>query len=107
MHVFGPFFYVTGLGWAIATGTFATLWWRARARAKAAEQRLGAPLPALGASATDNVQLALDAMAVEVERIGEAQRFTSSLLGGQTRGAGAQPGQATAAEHRAPQANDR
>ena len=107
MHVFGPFFYVTGLGWAIATGAFATLWWRARTRAKAAEQRFGGSLPPLAEPAAGSVQVALDAMALEVERIGEAQRFTANLLAGQSRSVDAPAGQPVAAEHRASRANDR
>ena len=87
MHLFGPFFYVTGLAWAAATAGFATLWLRARARAQAAERRLAegslvAPSPAIAGGEMQQVQAALDAIAVEVERLGEGQRFTTNLLAG-------------------------
>ena len=85
MHLFGPFFYVTGIAWAAATGGFATLWLRARARANAAERRLAenglaAPGVAIAGGELRQVHAALDAIAVEVERIGEGQRFTTDLL---------------------------
>lgn len=90
MHLFGPFFYVTGLAWAAATAGFATLWLRARARAQAAERRLtaeshtapGAPRAVIASGEMQQVQAALDAIAVEVERLGEGQRFTTNLLAG-------------------------
>lgn len=90
MHLFGPFFYVTGLAWAAATAGFATLWLRARARAQAAERRLAeggrgevaTAREVIAGAEMQHVQAALDAIAVEVERLGEGQRFTTNLLAG-------------------------
>lgn len=58
---------------------FAVAWARARERAIRAElarQRL----PAVNDPRLDRLQHAVEAVAVEVERISEAQRFTTKLL---------------------------
>jgi hypothetical protein len=80
---------------------FAVAWVRARDRAARAEERAVqravqavAPAPADWAR-LDALQQSIDAIAVEVERIGEAERFATRLLaeraapGGEGRGAGA------------------
>jgi hypothetical protein len=57
---------------------FATLWVRSRERAVRAESLLeGARL---GAARSDTSGLALDAIAEEVERIGEGQRFLTRVM---------------------------
>lgn len=90
MHLFGPFFYITGLAWAAATAGFATLWLRARGRARELERRLAAGIlvepraaqAVIAGGEMQQVQASLDAIAVEVERLGEGQRFTTNLLAG-------------------------
>ena len=86
----------TTLGFAIA-------WVRARDRAARAEERAAqraAPAVAPGPDPADRgrletLQQSIDAIAVEVERIGEAERFATRLLaervapGGEGRGSGA------------------
>ena len=112
MHLFGPFFYITGLAWAAATAGFATLWLRARARATAAERRLAeggrvASAPALAGGEMQQVQASLDAIAVEVERLGEGQRFTTNLLAGRQAPGGAPSREHTQGEQLPSRPNDR
>ena len=73
-------------GLFVSTITFATLWVRARERSVRAESLLeGARM---GASRNDSSGLALDAIAEEVERIGEGQRFLTRVMSEQaSRGA--------------------
>lgn len=57
-----------------------------RAWAKRVENRDGPPrLPAEVASRLERMEQAIDAIAVEVERISEGQRFTTKLLSDKTR----------------------
>ncbi|MEO8560853.1 MAG: hypothetical protein ABI601_02185 [bacterium] len=58
--------------------TFAALWVRARERAVRAESVLDGVR--LGASRSDSAGPALDAIAEEVERIGEGQRFLTRVM---------------------------
>ena len=65
-------------GLSATTIGFATLWVRARERAIRAESLLeGARV---GAARSDTSGLALDAIAEEVERIGEGQRFLTRVM---------------------------
>jgi hypothetical protein len=78
------------------TVAFAALWVRARERAVRAESLLeGARI---GAARPDSSGIALDAIAEEVERIGEGQRFLTRVMSEQAnRGAlpSRQPGSIT------------
>ena len=69
-------------GTFLSTTVAATVAWiRARDRAIRAEAKLAArPAPAAGDSA--DVMRALDAIAIEVERISEGQRYLTTRLGG-------------------------
>jgi hypothetical protein len=75
-----------GLASIPAMGTLTALWLSARARAKKAEAIVHelTVRPALrGEQAhfgTERIEQAIDAIAVEVERISEGQRFTTKLL---------------------------
>ena len=63
---------VTSIGFAIAF---------VRARERVLRERAERAQPrALESSRTDRIEQAIDAIAVEVERLAEAQRFTSHLL---------------------------
>jgi hypothetical protein len=77
-------------GFAATTFGFAVAWIRARERAIRAEQRAA---PASDGDARfDRLEHAIEAMAVEVERMSEGQRFVSKVLAervGQERDAGA------------------
>jgi hypothetical protein len=65
-------------GLSLTTVSFAALWVRARERAIRAESLLeGARI---GAPRSDTNGLALDAIAEEVERIGEGQRFLTRVM---------------------------
>ena len=65
-------------GLSLTTVGFASLWVRARERALRAESLLeGARM---GAARSDSSGLALDAIAEEVERIGEGQRFLTRVM---------------------------
>jgi len=65
-------------GLSLTTVGFASLWVRARERAIRAESLLeGARM---GAARSDSSGLALDAIAEEVERIGEGQRFLTRVM---------------------------
>ena len=75
-----------GLASVPAMGTLTGLWLSARSRAKKAEAIVHelTVRPALrgeqGRVGTEHIEQAIDAIAVEVERISEAQRFTTRLL---------------------------
>jgi hypothetical protein len=57
-----------------------------RAFAKRLEQRSEAPrIPAEMTSRLERMEQAIDSIAIEVERISEAQRFTTKLLSDKTR----------------------
>jgi hypothetical protein len=79
LMVFGAAFFPVGI-------TLTTLWLGARRRAVKAEEIVHqlAIAPALrgehSGAATEQLSQALDAIAVEVERISENQRFTTKLL---------------------------
>jgi len=80
------FLIVTTGGFAAATLVFVVLWLRARERLIRA--RLTPQNPeALSEDVTHLVQ-AVDAIAIEVERISEAQRFTALTLAERSTGAG-------------------
>ena len=77
---------------AASTLGFAAAWIRARERAIRAEQR-GAP-PTDGDDRFDRLERAVEAIAVDVDRVSEGQRFVGELLAGRTgepRDAGARP----------------
>lgn len=75
-----------GLAFFPVSATLAGLWLSARARARKAEETirqiaLGAHMRAgVQSPSAPDVAIALDAIALEVERIGEGQRFTTKLL---------------------------
>ncbi len=75
-----------GLAFIPAMGVLTALWLSARARAMKAEAIVHelTVLPALrGEQArvgAEHIEQAIDAIALEVERISEAQRFTTKLL---------------------------
>ena len=75
-----------GVAFIPVTATLTTLWLAARRRAQKAEKLVHelAIAPALRGErpgmATEQLGQALDAIAVEVERISEGQRFTTKLL---------------------------
>jgi hypothetical protein len=76
---------VLGLAFLPVTGTLTTLWLSARRRAQKAEALVHqlAVLPALRGEQglpAQQINQALDAIAVEVERISEGQRFAAKLL---------------------------
>jgi hypothetical protein len=77
---------VLGVAFIPVTATLTTLWLSARRRAQKAEKLVHelAIAPALRGErpgmATEHLGQALDAIAVEVERISEGQRFTTKLL---------------------------
>jgi len=80
----------------LTTISFAALWVRARERAARAESFLEGVRMMGGRS--DSTNPALDAMAVEIERIGEGQRFLTRVMSEQAnRGAlpSRQPGSVT------------
>ena len=80
-------------GLAATTLGFAVAWIRARERAIRAEHR-AAPAPGGVDARFDRLEHAVEAMAVEVERMAEGQRFVSRLLAErseQGREAGARP----------------
>lgn len=64
---------------AASTFGFAVAWIRARERAIRAEER-AAPAPGGGDARYDRLEHAVEAIAVEVERMAEGQRFVSRLL---------------------------
>jgi hypothetical protein len=76
--------YVAGILGLLAVGFlgttvgFAVAWMRARERAVRAEHTRAEPADA--AARFERIEQAIDAVAVEVERVGEAQRFQSALL---------------------------
>jgi hypothetical protein len=73
---------LTAIGLAPVTCVLATLLFTARRRAQRAEalvQQIAIALAARGSAGTD-LAPALDAIALEVERIGEGQRFVTRLL---------------------------
>jgi hypothetical protein len=75
-----------GLASIPAMGTLTALWLSARARARKSEAIVHelTVRPALrgeqGRVGTEHIEQAIDAIALEVERISEAQRFTTKLL---------------------------
>lgn len=79
------------------TITFAALWIRARERSVRAESLLEGVK--IGVARSDSTGPALDAIAEEVERIGEGQRFLTRVMSEQANRAGAlssrQPGSIT------------
>jgi hypothetical protein len=76
--------FLASAGLFSSTILFAALWIRARDRATRAESLLeGMRLGGRG----DSMSPALDAIAEEVERIGEGQRFITRIMSEQQRGA--------------------
>jgi hypothetical protein len=97
--VFSALIVATGV-LGVSTLGFAVAWIRARERAIRAEQRAAQTLAQVpdGDPRFDRLEQAVDAMAVEVERMSEGQRFVSKLLverSGQERDAGARPARVT------------
>jgi hypothetical protein len=89
VHV-DPFFVanlVVG-GLLLTTIGFAIAWTRARERAIRAELSRG-PISRDAETRFDQLQHTLEAVAIEVERVSEAQRYTARLLAEQ-RGSGAE-----------------
>lgn len=78
-------FLVSG-GLLTTTVVFAVLWIRSRERALKA--RLAQPDPAALSEDMTHVVQAVDAIAIEVERISEAQRFTALTLAERANAAG-------------------
>lgn len=64
----------------------------ARAYAKRMEHRSATRLPDEASQRLERMEQAIDAIAVEVERISEGQRFTTKLLSDQRAQAGIAPG---------------
>ena len=81
-----PFLIILGVAFFPVTLTLTTLWLAARRRAERAERIVHelAIAPALrgehAGAASAQLGQAIDAIAVEVERISEGQRFTARLL---------------------------
>jgi hypothetical protein len=81
-----PFLIIFGVAFFPVSITLTALWFSARRRAEKAEAIVHelAIAPALrgegSSSATAQLSQAIDAIAVEVERISEGQRFTTRLL---------------------------
>ena len=65
---------VASTGAFVAIGLGARMLWRAGSRVKAGKQ------PVVDESRLDRLEAAVDAIAIEVERISESQRFTVGLL---------------------------
>ena len=88
---------VLGLAFIPAMGVLTALWLSARARAKKAEAIVHelTVQPALrgeqGRVGTEHIEQAIDAIALEVERISEGQRFTTKLLSEKPERAGQPP----------------
>ena len=74
----------------LTTVSFAALWVRARERAVRAESYLEGVRMMGGRPESTNP--ALDAMAVEIERIGEGQRFLTRVMSEQSQRGGVLPG---------------
>ena len=79
-HAAEIFFLVSG-GLFMTNIAFVIAWIRARERAVRAEAMLSTMRPT--ASSTSDLTPALDAIAFEVERIGEGQRFLTRVLSNQ------------------------
>ena len=68
-------------GLTVSTIGFAVAWLRARERAIRAEERTELGRPSTIAEARfDNLDQSMEALALEMERIAEAERFQSKLL---------------------------
>jgi hypothetical protein len=65
---------------ATSTVAFAVAWIRARERARLVERAPGGSLGEAAASRFDRLDQAVEAIAVEVERVSEAERFQSRLM---------------------------
>ena len=65
---------VVSTGAFVAIGLFARMLWRAGSRVKAKSQ------PQIDERRLDRLEAAVDAIALEVERISESQRFSVNLL---------------------------
>jgi GNAT superfamily N-acetyltransferase len=91
-----PFFMIMGVAFIPTTVTLVILWLSARRRAEKAEAIVHelTVMPALRGEgvghSTAQLGQAIDAIALEVERISEGQRFTTRLLS-ERREAGAAP----------------
>lgn len=94
MHFFGrhaaEVFFLSSGALFCTTVFFAALWARARERAARAESFLEGVRMVGGR--TDTTNPALDAMAVEIERIGEGQRFLTRVMSEQSQRGGVLPG---------------
>jgi hypothetical protein len=90
---FQPFVMIFGVAFVPTTITLTALWLGARRRAQKAEKIVHdlTVAPALrgehAGPSTEQLGQALDAIAVEIERISEGQRFTTKLLAERREGA--------------------
>ena len=71
---------IVPLGFFAMVATVAVGWPLARAFARRVEREGSAKVPLEVASRLERIEQAVDAIAVEVERISEGQRFTTKLL---------------------------
>lgn len=71
---------IVPLGFFAMVATVAVGWPLARAFARRVEREGSAKVPPEVASRLERIEQAVDAIAVEVERISEGQRFTTKLL---------------------------
>jgi hypothetical protein len=74
----------------VTTVGFAIAWVRARERALRTRIEVLSPAPVTAASATQ-LERAIEAIAIEVERISEGQRFTTRLLAERDYGSAGEP----------------
>ena len=81
-HHAAEIFFLTSGTLFLTTITFASLWVRARERAVRAESYLEGVR--LTGGRPESTNPALDAMAVEIERIGEGQRFLTRVMSEQS-----------------------
>jgi hypothetical protein len=79
-HDLAIFLMLTTCGLLVTTVTFAVAWIRARERAFRAELLARNAQPGLDTDSAGHMQRTIDAVALEVERVGEAQRFLTRLL---------------------------
>lgn len=79
-HDLAVFFILTSGGLLVTTIAFAVAWLRTRERAFRAELLARNAQQGLDADSSGHMQRTIDAVALEVERVGEAQRFLTRLL---------------------------
>jgi hypothetical protein len=79
-HDLAAILMLTTCGLLVTTITFAVAWIRTRERAFRAELLARNAQQGLDSDSTGHMQRTIDAVALEVERVGEAQRFLTRLL---------------------------